>query len=337
MSTAKPNLDFAPIRTMLVESISSKVLMSAVDLAVFDHLEKPSTATALAEKLGAVPELLESILDLLVAISLLNKVDGTYQNSPMASEFLVSTAPFYQGDHMRLTMSFNDIIENSITNLVTGKKAAHTDAAKKWSVAKAMEGCAQNAKGCGLASTIEFITSLPDFKNFKTMCDIGGNHGLYSMAVLDQNKNMNAMLFDLPPVAAQAQKRCDEAGYADRLTTYGIDFKKDRLPAEQFDLVFTSHVLYAFKNMLPETLGKISDGLHSGGWFVSHHYTGREEQGQEKMKASLEVLTRLSGHPSHFIEKDELVGLLESLNFTDIRCQPVANDGTGLMVAARKQ
>lgn len=337
MYTEKPHIDFAPIRTMLVESISTKVLMSAVELKLFDYLEEPSTIASLAKKLNAVPELLESILDLLVAINLLNKVDRTYQNTPMASEFLVSTAPFYQGDHMRLTMSFNDMIENSITELVTGKKQAYTNAAKKWSVGKAMDGCAQNAKGCGLASTINFITSLPNFDTFKTMCDIGGNHGLYSMAVLDQNKNMHAMLFDLPPVAAQAQKRCNEAGYADRLTTYGIDFKKDRLPSEQFDLIFTSHFLYAFKNTLPETLSKISDGLHSGGWFVSHHYTGREEQGQEKMKASLEVLTRLSGHPSHFIEKDELVGLLESLNFTDIRCQPVDNDGTGLMIAARKQ
>lgn len=337
MLITKPHTDFQPVHTMLMNSLSAKALMSAMELKLFDYTEgKEVDRTVLAHEMMVVPERLEPVLDILAAVDLLYKNNNKYSNSPTASEFLVSTAPHYQGDSMALTMGFTTTVENSITELLSGKDVDRKKTDKNWAVERTMEGTAQEAIGCGLAETIEFTASLPNFDKFRTMCDIGGNHGMYTMGVLTRNENMHGTIFDLPHVAEQAQIRCDKAGFGARVKTVGLDFLKERIPEEQFDLILTSHVLYAFQQDLDTALAKITEGLKPGGWFVSHHYSGRGQKGNELTKATLELLTRLSGYSSHFIERETLVNILETLKFEDIRCQSISETGLGLMVAARK-
>lgn len=337
MLITKPHTDFQPVHTILMKSLSAKALMSAMELKLFDYIEgKDIDGTVLAHEMMLVPERLEPVLDILTAVDLLYKNNNKYSNSPTASEFLVSTSFHYQGDSMALTMGFTTTVENSITELLSGEEVDRNKTDKNWAIEKVMEGTAQEAIGGGLADTIEFTASLPHFDKFRTMCDIGGNHGMYTMGVLDRNENIHGTIFDLPHVAEQAKIRCDKAGFGARVTTVGLDFLKERIPEEQFDLILTSHVLYAFQHDLDTALTKIAEGLKPGGWFVSHHYSGRGQKGNELTKATLELLTRLSGYSSHFIEQDALVSILKKLNFVDIRCQPISETGLGLMIAARK-
>lgn len=336
MITTQPCSNFEPMRTMLVESISTKVILSAVELKLFDFTEaQPIAPSTLARQLGVIPDRLECVLELLTAVDLLSKESGKYRNTTFSSEFLVSESPLYQGDNIELIMKFNNAIEDSITRLLfSDNQRDKTD--NEWAVTKAMEGCAQEARSTSLLPVTEFVTGLPDFTHFSTMGDIGGNHGLYSMAILEKNSKMQGTIFDLPPVAELAQKRCNAAGFKNRIATCGIDLRNEQLPLESFDLLLSSHVLYAFKNNLHDTLAGFVQALTPGGWFVSHHYSGLSKQGNEQMKASLELLTRFSGYPSHFIEQEDLTSVLADLGLINIRCQPVSQTGTGLLIAAQK-
>ena len=337
MLVTKPRTDFEPVHAMLMQSFSAKAVMSAVDLKVFDRLEGATRrASDLADEMGVVSDRLEPLLKVLVAADLVEKNGGGYVNSPLASEFLVSDAPLYQGDSMRLTMRFNAMVEDSISELVSGGEVSRTTTDNDWGVAESMEGTAQDAKGGALSHVVEFAAALPGVADFKVMADIGGNHGMYTLGVLERNAAMRGVIVDMPHVVEKSQARCDRLGFGDRVTTLALDFREGHLPAEEFDLILTSHVLYAFTKDLPGALQRIAEGLRPGGWFVSHHYSGCEKPGHEMPKASLELLTRLCGYSSHFIEQEELTGILESLGFEDIRCQPISENGLGLMVAARK-
>lgn len=337
MHVIRPRADFEPVHKMLIASLSAKAVMSAVELKLFDRLEeREMKAAALANEMGLVPERLEPVLDILTGADLLTRTENGYRNTGRASEFLVSNAPLYQGDNMALTMSFNAMVENSITQLVSGEEVDRTKTDNDWAIEEVMEGSAQDAMSGSLSSVIDFTANLPDFEEFRTMCDIGGNHGMYTMGVLEQNQNMHGTIFDLPHVVEQAQIRCEKAGFGDRVATHGLDFREENIPLDQFDLILTSHVLYAFRHDLSNALAKIADGLKPGGWFVSHHYSGRKESGNEISKASLELLTRLCGYHSHFIEQEELTDILESLGFNNIRCQRISPTGWGLMIAAQK-
>jgi len=336
MAFTKPRNSFETMHGFLMRSISPKALMAAVELKVFDELESgPSSAGDLATRLGAVAERLETVLDILVAAGALEKEGDRYANTPMAAEFLVTASPLYQGLGMRLTMDFMSTVEDNIAELVTGGTVDRDKADDGWGAEDVMEGTAQDAMGSALFPVVETIAGLPGFGDFRHMCDIGGNHGAFTMGVLDRNEAMRGTIFDLPAVAVQAQARCDAHGYGDRIKAVGFDFRQDDLPRGEFDLALTSHVLYAFKDDIGKAVFRIAEGLRPGGWFVSHHYAGRTENIDPLTTASLELLTRLCGYSSHFVERDELEDALAGAGFADIRFQPAMPGGLGLITTAR--
>lgn len=319
-------------------SIAAKAFYSAVELKLFDHLQGHNlTVNALADKISVIPERLEPILDLLTASLLLSRSNGTFTNTDLANEFLTSTSPCYQGKSIALTMGFCKSVENSISDLLTGKELDRRRTDKGWATERTMEGTAQEAIGDGLCEIINYISTLPDFSNAKSMCDIGGNHGLYTMGVLSKNPALLGTIYDLPHVVKHTKKRCEEAGFADRITVSELDFRTGSLPAEEYDIVLMSHALYAFKDHLPETITKVANGLKHGGWFVSHHNAGRQEAGYQIEKSALELITRLSGYTSHFIERDELIGLLKENGFHNFRTHKTSNSALGLLLVAQKK
>ena len=332
-----PRNDFEPVHSMLMQSIAAKAVMGAVELKLFDYMEGGGgTVAELADRLGLVADRLEPLMDILVAATIVQKNGSRYANTAMSSEFLMTSKPLYQGLSMQLTMQFIGSVDGSIAGLIAGETIDRNTTDDQWSEDDVMEGTAQEAKGSGLVPVVNMIAELPGFSKFRTMCDIGGNHGMFTLGLLERNEAMSGVIFDLPHVAEQAQKRCDSLGFSHRVVAKGLDFRKDRLPDEQFDLALTSHVLYAFKDNLNDALGWIADGMRPGGWFVSHHYAGRGDSGKEMTTASLELLTRLCGYPSHFIEQDELSVALSTAGFEDIRYRRTTENGLGLITAAQK-
>jgi len=338
MNIANPNMSFQPIQNLLLSSIAAKALLAAVEFKLFDNLKNQSmNVETLAHKLSAIPERLEPVLDILVSTQLLSRRDSAYTNTPLANEFLVSDSPCYQGDCMALTMNFCNGLENSIPDLLMGKqldkKAADTD----WATEQSMKGTEQEAIANGLAEIVDYIAALPNFANATSMCDIGGNHGLYTMAILDRNPALQGKIYDLPHVIPHTQNRCNEAGFESRITTCALDLGANALPPNEYDLIFTSHLLYAFKHQLADALQKIANSLKPNGWFVSHHNAGQHDSDNEIGKSSLELITRLSGYASHFIEEHELIPILHELGFHNIQMHRTSNASLGLILAAQKK
>ena len=337
MIVMKPDNDFSSIHNMLVESLAAKAILFAVELQLFDELSgKEMALDDIASLKNLVPERLEPVMEILVDRGLIELHNDAYCNSDIANEFLVTASRFYQGDAVRLTMQFNGEIENSLYDLIAGGEVDRERTDKQWAVESVMEGTAQDALAGGLIPVVEFVSSLPDFATFRKMCDIGGNHGLYSMGLLEKNPNLQSVIYDLPEVVKAASERCRQMGFGERITTYGLDFRTSSLPESGYDLAFTSHVLYAFKERLPGTLLKISKALKPGGWFVSHHYARESNDVSRLTKASLELLTRLCGYPSHYIEIEEFALALSIAEFRDIRVSQVSEDSLSLIVAGRK-
>ena len=336
MQFIKPENSFRAVQDMLTGTLSSKALAAAVELKVFDAMEEtPLAVEVLAQKLGLVADRLEPLLDILEAGGIVRKEEGGYANSPLSGEFLVTTSPLYQGTSMKLNMKFCKAVEDSLADFVAGKEIACHEGDKSWSSEESIEGMAQYALGSGVVPVAEFVEELPGFPEFRAMCDIGGNHGLYTMAVLDRNEFLRGAVCDLPPVAELLRERAGRLGFGDRIEAVGLDFKADDLPVGPYDLVLTSHILYAFKDDVAGTLRRIADTIRPGGWFVSHHYA-RNGRTEDRMGgAVLELQTRMCGYPSHFIEQEELEEAFADAGLADFRFQPVSGD-FGLIGAARK-
>lgn len=80
---------------------ASRVLLTANNYAVFEHLKTPGTAAAIAKKIKTDPRATEILLDAVTALGLLRKSGSRYSNTPLAKTFLVKESPWYQGYMLR--------------------------------------------------------------------------------------------------------------------------------------------------------------------------------------------------------------------------------------------
>jgi hypothetical protein len=101
---------------------ASRIILTANNFRIFDHLVFPGkTAQLLSRRISADARATELLLNSLVAIGLLEKKKGVYRNTPVASRYLVSGKPGYQGDILRHYSTLWDNWSGLDTVLKTGK------------------------------------------------------------------------------------------------------------------------------------------------------------------------------------------------------------------------
>ncbi|SDK90957.1 Dimerisation domain-containing protein [Maridesulfovibrio ferrireducens] len=338
MNIPFPKESFTPINDIILQSVTAPAIIEAIKIKMFDVLEnQEKSLDDLAQEFGFIPYKLETVLNLLEVRGLVEKRDEKYSNSKIASEFLVSTAPLYQGLAAIVSMGFCETVNSSLGEMLKKDKQERKDTDKKWSTEEAMEGTAQNAVAGGLQKAVEIISELPDFNSFKLMADLGGNHGTYTMSILDKNPDLAGIICDLPKVADVAEKRCAQMGYAGRITGYGVDLRTGALPDEKFDLILTSHFLYSCQDNLEPLFEKINQALLPGGWFVAHHHAHRGSDMSKETVVALEMMTRLCGYFSHFIEAEVLETKLAASGFGNFQQKWTDHDNGLLLFAAQKE
>lgn len=337
MNYPRPEQDFTPVHNLIIRSVTSQVILEAINSKIFDALElKPASLHELAQQFKFDELKFGAVLDVLESWDLVQRENGLYSNTHVATEYLVSTSPLYQGLGIGLTMGFCSDVVQDMSDLLRGKKSKREKNDKNWAATDAMEGTAQEALGGGLYTAVQTMCELPGFSDFKLMGDLGGNHGNYTMSVLDRNPQMNGVILDLPAVVPLSEKRCQENGYGERVRGVGVDMLKEELPLLDFDLLFASHILYACRGEIKPVLEKIAKAIKPGGWFCANHYVKNESPLSAQTIASFEVVTTFAGYFSHFLEPDILEKELAECGFGNFR-RTWSDPNKGIMLVAAQK
>jgi len=336
MALVTPTTSFEPIESILYASTLAKGLMAALDLGIFGQLAQgEKSAGELAAGAGTLPDRLEALLNLLAARGVLEKTAAGYANSPAAAEYLVPGSPLYQGRAMALNMQFFAPLEADLLTALRRKDGARHEADAAWAMEEVMEGTAAHTRSGALVRVVRLVSGLPGFAAMRTMADVGGNHGDFTMALLDANPGLTGTIFDLPHVAPLSEARCRARGYGERVTAVPFDLRTDSLGGEAFDLALASHVLYGVAEDLERSVGTMAAALRPGGWMVSHHFApgGRDAVSE----AGQELLTRLAGYPTHFLPLETIEGAMARQGLGDFVVETQSAPlGGGLIVAGRK-
>ncbi len=336
MPFPKPTTSFSPVENILCESVNAQAILYAVRMNIFDHLEKfPLDVSSLAQKTGQAENPMEALLDILAERGLLTKENGKYANTAMTSEYLVNTSPLYQGKALELNEQFYTMIRESMSRLMAGEDMRREETDASWSMPETMDGTLQNALNGQLQMAVDFIAELPEFSSMQTMADVGGNHGHYSMELLHRNPQLHSTLFDLPHVMEVATQRCKANGFEDRMTCKPLDIRTEKMPKKAFDLIFTSHLLYACVQNLEETFENFHNALKHGGCFVSHHFT-QESNASSLYRNTTEFITRLAGYETHHLSRSLLESALRKAGFTKFEHTFTGFDKGTLLLVARK-
>jgi len=221
--------------------MESRILLSGAELNLFTILNPtPLSAQEVASRIGADLRALTVLLDALSAMGLLVKKSKTYQCANSVSPFLSEEAPnsvlpmVLHADHLWQRWSgLTDVVRSTIVSKGAVKPSRSPE-----------ELCAFiGAMHIIAAPRADEIVAATNPGSSKTLLDVGGASGTYTIAFLKVVPEMKATLFDKPEVVEMARERLSKAGMLDRVTLVPGDFYQDEFPYGH-DLAFVSAIIH---------------------------------------------------------------------------------------------
>jgi len=229
------------IREFAASFQKSRILLSGFELGIFSTIEESGSSNhQIATTLQLDEHASERLLNALTSLGFLTKQNGLYFNTPESFTFLSTKSPDYLGGLMHTNHLWNTW--SNLTKVVkTGTSAHSTDInerGEEWlfSFISAMHDRAKKQAPLQLDKV--------DLSQVKSLLDIGGGSGAYSMEFIRKKFGIEATVFDLPNVVHITQHFIDQEGFSGKIKTVTGDYIQDDLPTG-FDLVFLSAVIHS--------------------------------------------------------------------------------------------
>ncbi len=299
----------------------SRLILTANNFNIFNCLTVPRSSLAAAKILKTDRRATEIVLDALTAIGLLRKAAGKYRTSPLAANFLVENAPYYQGDMLRHadTLWKNwSALDESLKKGKPARKAQNYPA-----FIKAMHNNA--------SLRVRDVVDALDLKGVRSALDLGGGPGTYSMEMA--GRGVDVTLYDLPDAIAIARKIARNAG-ARNIRFMPGDFLKDPI-GTGYDLVFISQVLHVFSEQQNlKILKNVRSALNSGGKIVIQEFSLDNERTSPVQGALFSVNMLVNTDAGSSYTAREIKGWLAKTGFSGVKEKRMNET---VLISARKK
>jgi 2-polyprenyl-3-methyl-5-hydroxy-6-metoxy-1,4-benzoquinol methylase len=257
--------DLIELRRLYNGFQASRIILTANNLGVFDHLKKPKSARGLAKALRADLRAVELLLNALTAIGLLGKRKNSYLNAPTANRYLLKDSPHYQGDILRHIDTLwknwsmlDDVVRTGKPSRMASDHASFIMGMHNLSVLKARK-----------------ILGAVGLRGVKTALDLGAGPGTYSIEMA--RRGISVTLFDTPDTIKIARKVAREAGVKG-IRFKGGDFFVDDIGGG-YDLILISQIFHAYsEEMNVSLLKKCRAALNPGGRVVVQEFPLNEDR-----------------------------------------------------------
>lgn len=329
-----------PILELGTAFFAARVLQAAVELGLFTVLsEGPATETELRKRLELHERSSRDFLDALVALGLLTRQDGTYDNSVLASTYLDRTKATYIGGFMAMAdHMLYPVWSRLTTGLRTGQPQAqglddngsfpriHRDAAFFADFTSAMDAYTGTI-GPELARVF-------DWSGYQEFTDVGGARGNLAAALTRAHPHLNGSVFDLPNLETLFTEHMRSLQLDGQISFRGGNFFKDPLPSTE--VIVFGHVLHDWnadeRQML---IKKAFEALKPGGTLLIYDRMMDDDRRERALSllGSLNLLLVTPGG-SEYTAAD-CRGWLAEAGFADVTATPILGD-TETLLAARK-
>jgi hypothetical protein len=258
------------LNRMIVGSWITQAIYVAAELGIADHLAAgPRTADELARETRTHGGSLYRVLRAMASVDMFREDEGGRFSLTEMGTLLGSDAP---GSKRSLAImagaEFYRTWGELLSSVRTGGAAfddVFGEPFFRYMAAKPDRWRIYDAAMTGIhdSETIPVMDAY-DFRQFRTIVDVGGGNGLALAAVLRRYPGTEGVLFDLPDVARRAGELLARAGVSDRCRTAGGDFF-DSVPL-QGDAYLLRHVIHDWED--PEAvsiLRNCRDAMSPGG------------------------------------------------------------------------
>jgi SAM-dependent methyltransferase len=324
-------MDPNSIRKLATSFQESRILLTAIELDIFTNInETGSTSNYLADYLNLDLHACERLMNALVSLDLLTKQNNFFFNTPVSFKFLSKKSPDYMGGLAHTNHLWNTW--SNLTQVVKTGIAAHpediNERGDNWLVAfiTAMHDRAKKQAPEQLADL--------DLSRIKTVLDVGGGSGAFSMEFVNRNGEIEATVFDLPNVVPITQKFIEKEGFSGKIKTYTGDYTKDELP-EGFDLVFLSAIIHS--NSLETNAGLIKKcfkALNSKGKIVIQDWIMNNDRTQPASGTIFAINMLVGTQEGDCFTESEVTEMLNAAGFTNI-ARKEFDSGLSQMIAQK--
>jgi len=245
------------------------VLHAAVKLDVFTVIgNEQLAASEISRQVNAAQRGLERLLDALVAMELLLKIDGHYANLPSAQGFLSKNSRQYIGHiiihHHHLMESWSNLHRAVQSGRPVRDRSASSKEEWRESFLMGMFNMAM-----GLAP--QLVPQI-DLATRKHLLDLGGGPGTYAIHFCLNNPGLRATVYDLPTTRPFAEKIIQQFNLSDRIDFRDGNYLTDPIEGH-YDAAWLSHILHG---QGPEEcrliIQKAVDALDPQGIIIIHEF-----------------------------------------------------------------
>lgn len=303
------------IREFAAAFQKSRILLTGFELDLFTNIDESGiSASQISRKLNLDEHACERLLNALTSLGFLSKQDNLFFNTPDSFAYLSKKSADYLGglghtNHLWNTWS-------NLTNVVKTGVAAHrsdiNDRGDDWlsSFISAMHDRATKQAPQQLAGI--------DLSGVKSLLDVGGGSGAYSMEFIRRKPEMKATVFDLPNVVPITQKFIRQNDFDAQITTHTGDYTTDELPAG-FDLVFLSAIIHSNSlEVNQDLLHKCFRALNPNGKIVIQDWIMNTDRTQPASGAIFAINMLVGTEAGDCFTEPEVSEMLRAAGFSHI-------------------
>jgi SAM-dependent methyltransferase len=265
------NLVPVPLLHAQVFPVICKAVLEAADKKVFEAVHEGfTTADAVAKRLELNERATKQLLGVLTSLGYFKFSGGHYTLTEMTQKWVLSNSP----DSVRDLMVYNNQVVWSWLDqlgayLKTGKGMDYHGSftAQQWELYQpAMQAAA-------VAEAKEFAKRVPVSKHARRMLDIGGAHGLHSVALCKRLPELTSVILDLPGAVTEAEAILKNHHMGERVVHRVGNILVDEVPEDTYDLVLMSSLAHHFtEEQNREVALKVASSLRKGGVFVINEF-----------------------------------------------------------------
>ncbi len=310
----------------------SRVLLTAIELDVFSTVGAGATAAAVAKMLGTDPRATEMLMNALVALGMLTKQDGIFENTPLAARYFVEGSP----DCARAATLHTAHLWwrwSSLTECVrAGTSVTYEEGRERgeeWTRAF-IAAMHRNAR-----ERAPRVVEAVGAEGVARLLDIGGGSGAYAIAFAQANPRLQAEILDLESVVPIAQKHIEQAGLSARVKTRVGDLRRDPL-GEGYDLVLVfaiCHMLSPEENR--DLFARCRGALAPKGRIVVQDFILEADKTRPKFAALFALNMLVGTRAGNTYSEQEYADWLRGGGFGEVRYVRLPGPA-GLMVGTRR-
>lgn len=316
-----------------------RLLLAGHRLGVFAALEGgPLTLDELAPRLGARPVGLEPFLGILCRLGYLSRRGGRYRNTATTVRWLSADSPHsllpaitFLDDFVRRWDHLEETIKEGRPP-VTAYEFYDRRPARWPSFHDGMRTIA-------LFTVDEVARAARLRPGPLRLLDVGGSHGLYTIALCRRHPDLSAVIYDWPDGVAAARREIARAGLDDRIATMTGDFLRDDLGAG-YDVALLGNIIHGQRPpAIQDLLRRLHESLNPGGTLLILDQVGMRQPftrfaGYAAAVTGLFLLNELGGGIYPYAQ---VRAWLREAGYGDIRLRRLLRAPGNVLIQASRQ